>query len=526
MLLADLKALIDASSASDGITAHELDDRAKGVLKVCDQFTSVSALKDFIRSCLRAEAIKSVAARRDKIGYVHGQANNFLITERLEGGSLSLQDTQYALDLAARFMAEVSKPTTIPAKTYLTTAADLALSIDEKKEQKEHIAMLLSFYETHKDDGDRGRKGGRGDDGRGHGRGRGGGRGGNGKETDEVTPGPPTCCGNDAATSGNTKKLRCTHQGCPSPQTHDTSACDYHDRLVLDRKREHEKAACAAAFFLALSSNKSGDGSASSYYSCLSDTDSTDSACLSATEDKMQNSAPATATCYVTIDCNKKKSAVLDSGTSVDITSERHRTGQLTDSPGMVQGISGTTHAWPTRVQWHTTTVYGVPHLLQTEAGFEDFEQLYLPNAPDQILSLSQLVEAGYVPHFRPSAQKSWLATPCRKRITVVLVDGVWRMPLWQDSAHPRVLRSGTAIAGALEPQRTIGAADKRVSWHPACLPLSEASDSGEPLPPRGTADKQVSWHIKSVPLQEAPISGEPLPALFPNSGEPLQSSV
>jgi len=57
MFLTDLKALIDASSTPDGITTHELDARAKGLLKVCDQFTSVSALKDFIRSCLRAEAI-------------------------------------------------------------------------------------------------------------------------------------------------------------------------------------------------------------------------------------------------------------------------------------------------------------------------------------------------------------------------------------------------------------------------------------------------------------------------------------
>jgi len=147
-----------------------------------------------------------------------------------------------------------------------------------------------------------------------------------------------------------------------------------------------------------------------------------------------------------------------------------------------------------------------------------------MPNAPDQILSLSQHVEVGYVPHFRPSAQKSWLTTPCKKRITVVPVDGVWRIPLWQDSAHPRVLRPVTAIVGALRPQRTISAADNRVSWYTACLPLSEASISGEPLPALGTADKQVSWHIQSVPLPEAPNSGEPFPALFPNSGEPLQS--
>jgi len=57
--------------------AHELDARAEGVLKVCDQLTSVSALKDFIRSCLHAEAIKLVAAHGDKIGYAHGQANIF-----------------------------------------------------------------------------------------------------------------------------------------------------------------------------------------------------------------------------------------------------------------------------------------------------------------------------------------------------------------------------------------------------------------------------------------------------------------
>jgi len=242
-------------------------------------------------------------------------------------------------------------------------------------------------------------------------------------------------------TSGDKRKLRCTHQGYPSPHTHNSSTCEYHAQLVLDRKRDREKAAYDAAFFSALSSNKSGNVSATSYYSCLSDTDSTDSACLSATPAFTDTSIPPPSSSFwscfapaTKIDYNKKKSAVIDSGASVDITSERHRIGQLTDSPEMVQGISGTTHAWPTRVQWHTKTDCGVLHLLQTEAGFEVFKQLYLPNAPDQILSLSQLVEAGYVPHFRPSALKSWLTTPCKKRITVALVDGVWRMPLWRFS--------------------------------------------------------------------------------------------
>jgi len=187
-----------------------------------------------------------------------------------------------------------------------------------------------------------------------------------------LPPGTPTSRGNDAATLGNTKKLRCTHQGCPSPQTHDTSACEYHAQLVLDRKRERKKATCAAAFFSALSSNKSDKGSSSSYYSCLSDTDSTNSACLSDIPASTDTSAPppssslwacfatASDTHYVTIDFKKKKSAALDSGALVDITSERHCTGQLTDSHEMVQGISGTTHAWPTRVQWQTKTDCGV----------------------------------------------------------------------------------------------------------------------------------------------------------------------
>ena len=59
---------MDASSTPDGITVHDLDARAGGVLKVCDQFTSVSALKDFIRSCLRQwkHAATRSATRMDR----------------------------------------------------------------------------------------------------------------------------------------------------------------------------------------------------------------------------------------------------------------------------------------------------------------------------------------------------------------------------------------------------------------------------------------------------------------------------
>ena len=85
------------------------------------------------------------------------------------------------------------------------------------------------------------------------------------------------------------------------------------------------------------------------------------------------------------------------------------------------------------------------------------------------------------------------------------------------------MLRSGTAIARAFLPQHTIDAAYNRISWYTDCLPLSQASNLGEPLPALGTTNKLVSWHTECLPLSEASNSGEPLPALFPNSGEPLQ---
>jgi len=70
------------------------------------------------------------------MSFVHGQANNFLITKRLEGGGLSLKETQYALDLAARFMAKDSKQTPTPAKTYLTAAVDPDFTLTRRQSKR------------------------------------------------------------------------------------------------------------------------------------------------------------------------------------------------------------------------------------------------------------------------------------------------------------------------------------------------------------------------------------------------------
>ena len=543
MLLADLKDLIDASMTPNGLTAPELDAKADSVLKILDRFKTAKEIKDFLRSCLRREVIKSVATRDDKIGRAHEHANNWLIAQGHNGKQFTLDDTRYALDLAITHMAEApARNTGQPAnKTYLTaTATDNVPDTNDRllqlQDNPDHMAFLLNFYDKNKPADkteDRGRQNGRGRGAKSGGKdARGGGRGG-GPPRDQ-TPGPPR--DNQGAKTGGNK--RCTIKGCPTPDTHYNSGCEYNAQKVMDRKHERDKDASSTAFFSSLAGNKPGTGADCSYYSCLSETDvshTSASPCPSApppSSNFWTAFAPASATCYVAIDCDTPASAVLDSGASVDITSHRHRTGTLSTSPELVQGISGTTDAWPTRVQWHSKTDCGVPHLLQTSAGFKDFKQLYMPNAPDQILSLSQLVEAGYVPHFRPSAQKSWLTTPCNRRITVSLINGVWRLPLWQDSAHPRILHS--PISGVLRASRTFAVTNKQVSWQADRTPSSEVSDSGElcqaPRPEESSAAHvSDSEEPAQTTLATVSDSGEPLQtplATVSNSGEPLQAPL
>ena len=125
MLLADLKDLIDASMTPNGLTAPELDAKADSVLKILDRFKTAKEIKDFLRSCLRREVIKSVATRDDKIGRAHEHANNWLIAQGHNGKQFTLDDTRYALDLAITHMAEApARNTGQPAnKTYLTATA-------------------------------------------------------------------------------------------------------------------------------------------------------------------------------------------------------------------------------------------------------------------------------------------------------------------------------------------------------------------------------------------------------------------
>ena len=82
----------------------------------------------------------------------------------------------------------------------------------------------------------------------------------------------------------------------------------------------------------------------------------------------------------------------------------------------------------------------------------------------------------GYKPHLKPSRTRSWLETPCRKRITVPLIDGVWQLPLWQDTDKPQVIPSPAATGGGvLRAPRTFSATSKRLSfWN------LEADDSVE----------------------------------------------
>jgi len=95
---------------------------------------------------------------------------------------------QYALDLAAHFMAEDSKPTPTPAKTDSGSGSSTPHRREDRaKGAHIHFAQLL---QKHKDDGNRGRKSGRGDGCQGRGRGRGGGRGGHSSGDGAAHPWP------------------------------------------------------------------------------------------------------------------------------------------------------------------------------------------------------------------------------------------------------------------------------------------------------------------------------------------------
>ena len=108
-----------------------------------------------------------------------------------------------------------------------------------------------------------------------------------------------------------------------------------------------------------------------------------------------------------------------------------------------------------------------------------------------------------------------------------VLVDGVWRMPLWQDSAHPRVLRSDTAIAGALRPQRTLGATGPQTNEFLGTLipcPRQSLPIRGSPYQLSAPPTNEFLGTLTTCPCQRLPIRGSPYQLSFPIRGSPYRA--
>ena len=510
-LLQDLGSIITASADTNGLTAHELDAKANLVLQVLDRFTTVGEVQDLLRVSVRVESMKAMASRTDSVGLAYTEANKWMIGQRHAGHPLTIASTDYALGLAASFLAD-AKYTSTPAKAYaaavgVSPTSSAASAADTLATQEGFTTAENTAYNAGIEY-ERGRNGGGRGDGGGDRGGRGGhskrgGRGGNksrddrdhgergGRSTDrrggggdrgDRRGGGGDRGGRDKrdATPANRKQHTCNEEGCPTPTTHGVFNCPHRAAKLIAKEDDRARGKEHQAYCSSLASNKHGDDADPSYYSCLdSDLHSPPSCVPPSTSTFWSNFVPKNAPSSISLklDCKETTSAVLDSGASVDITSERHRcTGAFAAKPETVQGISGTTDAWPTKIQWLTKTDDGTPHIIQTSGGFENFKQLFMPDAPAQLLSLSQLVEMGYKPHLNPSRTRSWLETPGRKRITVPLIDGVWKLPLWQETDKPQVIPSRAAPGGGvLRAPRTFSATSKRLSfWN------LEAEDSVE----------------------------------------------
>ena len=392
-LLQDLGSIITASADTNGLTAHELDAKANLVLQVLDRFTTVQEVQDVLRVSVRVESIKAMASRADSVGLAYIEANKWMIQQRHAGHPLTIESTDYALGLAASFLAE-AKYTPTSAKAYAAAVGvsptSSAASAADTLETQEGFTTAQNTAYNAGIEFERGRNGfnggGRGDGGSDRG-GRGGHskRGGRGNKSrddrDHVERGGRSTDrrggggdrgdrrggggdrgGRDKrdATPTSRKPHTCNEEGCPTPTTHGVFNCPHRAAKVIAKEDDRARGKEHQAYCSSLASNKHGGDADSSYYSCLdSDLHSSASWLPPSTSAFWSNFVPKNAPSSIPLklDCKETTGAVLDSGASVDITSDRHRcTGAFAAEPETVQGISGSTNAWPTKIQWLTKT--------------------------------------------------------------------------------------------------------------------------------------------------------------------------
>jgi hypothetical protein len=100
---------------------------------------------------------------------------------------------------------------------------------------------------------------------------------------------------------------------------------------------------------------------------------------------------------------------LLDSGAVVHVINNWARCEELSRVPVPLEGVGGSTPAWITKCLWYTRTDNGHVHRLQLPLTL-GIHELFVPNSPEELLSLAVLHEAGYQSHF--GRDRAWLMTP------------------------------------------------------------------------------------------------------------------
>ena len=219
---------------------------------------------------------------------------------------------------------------------------------------------------------------------------------------------------------GGYKGPPCTTPDCPAPHTHSTARCvkNASEVMAASQAREERKAAQQAkkAMLSAHFVNKVGSEPVPSYFPlpscvvpCLPPID--EHLCPPARSHSALSAEQALPT------RPPSDSAVVDTGADVNVTNKASRCQSTPTQRVPLVGVGGSQPAWVASCSWYTRTDNGRIHRLQLPRT-RGIHELYVPDSPEELLSLAVLHEAGYTSSFNPG--RSWLCTPQGDRITLM----------------------------------------------------------------------------------------------------------
>jgi ribA/ribD-fused uncharacterized protein len=290
----------------------------------------------------------------------------------------------------------------------------------------------------------------------------------------------------------------CTTKGCPNPHTHSTTRCLINANAVVkaEAQRLERRAADSARSSFAQGAQVNKPSSDEQPYAVSSRLPVIPEHCV--VPDPACPPASASASTSLSA-CHARElhlvehapadrpGPLLDSGAVVHVTNNLDRCEEPPHIPVPLEGVGGSTPAWITKCLWYTRTDNGNVHRLRLPLT-PGIHELFVPNSPEELLSLAVLHEAGYQSHF--GRDRSWLMTPEGDRISLYFSNRLWRMHLLDgaasgplDSGKPvSVKDSGESVGGSVGLRVWMARSPKLTAAVNVAVTDSGSLDSGEQL--------------------------------------------